>query len=80
LLAVADLLSGKTVDFPRENVTFKKAPKAEKAEIENQKLPFWGSTQYGWSNWFGGTNQGMHAVLGTLHQGSWKNVQPSGSY
>jgi site-specific DNA-methyltransferase (adenine-specific) len=40
LLTVADLLSGKTVDFPRENVTFKKAPKAEKAEIENQKLPF----------------------------------------
>jgi DNA modification methylase len=28
LLTVADLLAGKTVDFPRENVTFKKAPKA----------------------------------------------------
>ena len=40
LLTVADLLSGKTVDFPRENVTFKKAPKAQPPEQENEELPF----------------------------------------
>ena len=40
LLTVADLLSGKNVDFPRENVTFKKAPKAEAAKVENEQLPF----------------------------------------
>ena len=40
LLTIADLLSGKTVDYPRENVTFKKAPKAEAEQLENHKLPF----------------------------------------
>jgi hypothetical protein len=40
ILTVADLLSGKTADFPRENVTFKKAPKAEIDRSENEKLPF----------------------------------------
>jgi site-specific DNA-methyltransferase (adenine-specific) len=40
LLTVADLLSGKTVDFPRENVTFKKAPKATIPETKNEELPF----------------------------------------
>jgi len=40
LLTVADLLSGKTVDFPRENVTFKKAPRAQPPEPENEELPF----------------------------------------
>ena len=40
LLTVADLLSGKTVDFPRENVTFKKAPKAEPREVKSGKLLF----------------------------------------
>jgi hypothetical protein len=40
LLTIADLLSGKTVDFPRENVTFKKAPKAQTDTLENEKLPF----------------------------------------
>lgn len=40
VLTVADLLGGKTVDFPRENVTFKKAPKAETPQAETEKLPF----------------------------------------
>jgi hypothetical protein len=40
LLTVAELLAGKTVDFLRENVTFKKAPKATITEIENEELPF----------------------------------------
>ena len=40
LLTIADLLSGKTVNFPRENVTFKKAPKAQATTPENEKLPF----------------------------------------
>lgn len=40
ILTVADLLSGKTVDFPRENVTFKKAPKAEPPEAQTKPLPF----------------------------------------
>ena len=39
-LTVADLLAGKTVDFPRENVTFKKAPKARSPKQENKELPF----------------------------------------
>lgn len=38
LLTIADLLSGKTVDFPRENVTFKKAPKAERPDKEQLEL------------------------------------------
>lgn len=40
LLTVADLLAGKTVDFPRENVTFKKAPKASEPVPETEALPF----------------------------------------
>lgn len=40
LLTVADLLAGKTLDFPRENVTFKKAPKAGQAALESEDLPF----------------------------------------
>jgi hypothetical protein len=40
LLTVAELLSGKTVDFPRENVTFKKAPKAQEPVTESEELPF----------------------------------------
>lgn len=40
LLTIADLLSGKTVDFPRENVTFKKAPKAKAETPANETLPF----------------------------------------
>jgi site-specific DNA-methyltransferase (adenine-specific) len=40
LLTVADLLSGKTVEFPRENVTFKKAPKSEPPKIVTKDLPF----------------------------------------
>ncbi|HEV2383083.1 MAG TPA: DNA methyltransferase [Terriglobia bacterium] len=40
LLTVADLLSGKTVAFPRENVTFKKAPKASEPVAETEQLPF----------------------------------------
>jgi len=40
LLTIADLLSGKTVDFPRENVTFKRAPKAKADAPENETLPF----------------------------------------
>ncbi|MGO9274572.1 MAG: DNA methyltransferase [Terriglobia bacterium] len=40
ILTIADLLSGKAIDFPRENVTFKKAPKAQGPEIENGELPF----------------------------------------
>jgi hypothetical protein len=40
LLTVAELLDGKTVDFPRENVTFKKAPKAEMPKAEHGELPF----------------------------------------
>jgi len=35
LLTVAELLAGKTVDFPRENVTFKKAPKASEPAGRN---------------------------------------------
>jgi len=40
LLTIADLLSGKTVDFPRENVTFKKAPKATEPPAQNEELQF----------------------------------------
>lgn len=40
LLTVAELLAGKTVDFPRENVTFKKAPKAAEPTPESERLPF----------------------------------------
>ena len=40
LLTIADLLAGKAVEFPRENVTFKKAPKARSREAENKSLPF----------------------------------------
>ncbi len=40
LLTVADILSGKAVDFPRENVTFKKAPKDETPETRTGNLPF----------------------------------------
>jgi site-specific DNA-methyltransferase (adenine-specific) len=40
LLTIPDLLSGKSVDYPRENVTFKKAPKAEVDQPENHDLPF----------------------------------------
>lgn len=40
LLTVADLLKGKMVDFPRENVTFKRAPKAEEPIPETETLPF----------------------------------------
>ncbi len=40
LLTVADLLAGKTIDFPRENVTFKKAPKAKLPAVENGRLEF----------------------------------------
>ena len=39
LLTIADLLSGKTVDFSRENVTFKKAPKSKSPEVFDQDLP-----------------------------------------
>jgi len=38
LLTIADLLSGKLVEFPRENVTFKKAPKAQGREAEQLEL------------------------------------------
>jgi site-specific DNA-methyltransferase (adenine-specific) len=38
LLTVADLLKGKTVEYPRENVTFKKAPTAEQERPENGTL------------------------------------------
>lgn len=38
LLTIADLLSGKMVDFPRENVTFKKAPRAAKDKEEQLEL------------------------------------------
>ena len=40
MLTVADMLAGKTVDFPRENDTFKKAPKARIERAKNEKLPF----------------------------------------
>jgi site-specific DNA-methyltransferase (adenine-specific) len=40
LLTVADLLSGKGVSFPRENITFKKAPKAQEPIPETEDLPF----------------------------------------
>jgi hypothetical protein len=40
ILTVADLLSGKTVGFPRENVTFKKAPKAASPDLKSEPLPF----------------------------------------
>ncbi|HEV2177318.1 MAG TPA: DNA methyltransferase [Terriglobia bacterium] len=40
LLTVAELLAGKTLDFPRENVTFKKAPKASEPVPETETLPF----------------------------------------
>jgi DNA modification methylase len=40
LLTVDDLLSGKGVDFPRENVTFKKAPKAGHLTSGTEELPF----------------------------------------
>jgi hypothetical protein len=37
---VDDLLSSKGVDFPRENVTFKKASKVQGAITETEDLPF----------------------------------------
>ena len=40
LLTIADLLVGKGVDYPRENVTFKKAPKSKAALPENHKIDF----------------------------------------
>jgi hypothetical protein len=40
LLTRADLLAGKRVEFLRENVTFKKAPKAQLARTETGDLPF----------------------------------------
>ncbi|HEV2495229.1 MAG TPA: DNA methyltransferase [Terriglobia bacterium] len=40
LLTVAELLAGKTLDFPRENVTFKKAPKAKAETPADETLPF----------------------------------------
>jgi len=40
LLTIADLLAGKTVDFPRENVTFKKAPRILEPAAEPGKLAF----------------------------------------
>jgi len=40
LLTIADLLAGRTVDFPRENVTFKKAPKEKGEARESDTLPF----------------------------------------
>lgn len=40
LLTIADLLGGRTVDFPRENVTFKKAPKEKGETKKSDTLPF----------------------------------------
>jgi hypothetical protein len=40
ILTIADLLSGKSVDFPRENVTFKRAPKAQGTAAGTKGLPF----------------------------------------
>jgi hypothetical protein len=40
ILAMDELLAGNGVDYPRENVTFKKAPKVRAAKTENEKLPF----------------------------------------
>ena len=40
LLTVEELLGGKTVEFPRENVTFKKAPKAKTPTKKSSELPF----------------------------------------
>lgn len=40
LLTIADIFSGKTVDFPRENVTFRKAPKSETPKTETGELEF----------------------------------------
>ena len=40
ILTIADLLSGKTVDFPRENVTFKKAPKSKGPAAKPGTLDF----------------------------------------
>lgn len=38
ILTIEDLLAGKTVGFPRENVTFKKAPRAEKDKEKQMEL------------------------------------------
>jgi hypothetical protein len=40
LLTIEDLLGGKGIDYPRENVTFKKAPKVRPEPGENEPLPF----------------------------------------
>ena len=40
LLTVEELLTGKIVDFPRENVTFKKAPKAKASTKKVTELLF----------------------------------------
>jgi hypothetical protein len=40
ILTMDELLAGDGVDYPRENVTFKKAPKVRGAKTENGKLPF----------------------------------------
>ena len=40
LLTIADLLAGKIVDYPRENVTFKKASKAQQDAPQNHEFEF----------------------------------------
>jgi site-specific DNA-methyltransferase (adenine-specific) len=40
ILTIADLLAGKTVAIPRENVTFKKAPKARSSKPRSSLLLF----------------------------------------
>jgi DNA modification methylase len=40
ILAIADLLGGGSVEYPRENVTFKKAPKARSEPEKPGSLPF----------------------------------------
>lgn len=40
LLTVEELLTGKTVEFPHENVTFKKAPKSRPTKPSNDEFDF----------------------------------------
>lgn len=39
ILTIAQLLQGKTIDYPGTNVTFKKAPRARSKQTEDSGLP-----------------------------------------
>ena len=40
LITIEEIFGGKGIDYPRENVTFKKAPTVRPEAEENEELPF----------------------------------------